>query len=219
MKTPLFKVLFLVFSSNFSFFTGQAQKTADSLQPKTCLFDHFTLGAVLEKNGTTHEALLNYDADNQSVLFKQDHQNMILTGLDNVDTVYIGEKKFIPAEDKFYAVATTTEIALLVSYTYKSTPVVAQTDHNGTSRQNSGMVSSNVSEAYLNRRFQGQYAIEFLPRFWLKRGHSLYKANNEKQIAKIFAAKETAINEFVKTNKTDFTLEKDVIDLIIFCAQ
>jgi hypothetical protein len=217
MKKPLFRATFLFFLSNFSVFSGQSQKNADSLQSRTCLFDHFTLGAVLEKNGTTHEALLNYDADNQSVLFKQDHQNMILTGLDNVDTVYIGEKKFIPAEDKFYAVATTTEIALLVSYTYKSTPVVAQTDHNGTSRQNSGVVSSNVSETYLNRRFQGQYTIEFLPRFWLKRGHSLYKANNEKQIAKIFAARETAINEFVKTNKTDFTMEKDVAALIQFC--
>ena len=218
MKISCIGITILHFPFILSTFSAQSQNT-DTTQPKTCLFDHFMPGVVLEKNGTTHEALLNYNADGQSILFKQDHQNMILTGLDNLDTVYIGEEKFVPAEDKFYAVATTTEIALLISYTFRTTPISAQTDHNGTSRQNGTMISNNVSETYLNRRFQGQYAVGFIPRFWLKRGHSLYKANNEKQIAKIFPARETAIAGFVKDNKTDFNLEKDVAALVLFCSK
>jgi hypothetical protein len=218
MKISCIGIIISHFPFILSTFSARAQ-SSDTTQPRTCLFDHFMPGIVLEKNGTRHQALLNYDANDQSVLFKQDHQNMTLTGLDNLDTVYIGEKKFIPAEDKFYAVATTTEITLLISYTFRSTPISAQTDHNGTSRQDNMMISNNVSETYLNRRFQAQYAIGFLPRFWLKRGHSLYKANNEKQIAKVFAAREMAINEFVKANKTDFTLEKDVAALVQFCSK
>src|SRR5258705_9480724 len=108
MKISCIGITILHFPFILTIFSAQAQNT-DTTQPKTCLFDHFMPGVVLEKNGTTHEALLNYNTDDQSVLFKQDHQNMTLTGLNDLDTVYIGEKKFIPAEDKFYAVATTAE--------------------------------------------------------------------------------------------------------------
>jgi len=199
--------------------SANAQSPADTTTPRTCLFSQFEEGSVLQKNGSIAKAKLNYNTENQTFLFRHNGQNMILTGLDNIDTIYIGEKKFIPAEEKFYLVATTTEFPLLISYTYKPTPIQAQADHNGTSRQASGVVSNNVSEAYVSRRFQGQYDIGFIPQFWLRRGHSLYKANTERQIVRVFPQKEALISDYIRNNKPDLHREKDVIDLILFCHQ
>ena len=210
MKRPL---LLLFFFPLFS----QAQIIADSTQPDTYLFEHFVEGSVLQKNGNTQRADLNYDARNGSIIFKQNGQNLVLTGLENVDTVYIGDKKFVAAEDRFYQVGTYTPIALFISYTYKTHPKEATTEHSGTSQQNSNMVSNNVSNAYLSRRFQGHFAVEFIKQFWLRRGRSFYKANNENQVAKIFPQKKDAIGEYVRKNKIEFGREKDMISLINFC--
>jgi len=192
--------------------------STDSTQPVTYLFPRFIEGSVLQKTGAIEKALLNYDTDNQSVIFKQQGQNLVLTGLENVDTVYIGDKRFVPSEDKFYLVVTRTPVALLISYTYKPLPLEAQTDHNGTSRQNSNEVSNNISGAYLNRRFQGQYDIVFVPQFWLRRGHTFYKANNEKQVVHVFPGKADAIREFVSNRHMRFDKEEDMAKLIRFCS-
>ncbi|MBS1601798.1 MAG: hypothetical protein JST42_03960 [Bacteroidetes bacterium] len=199
--------------------SSQAQPSGDTTTPRTCLFSRFREGTVLQKDGTVASTLLNYNTENQTFLFKQNGQTMVLTNLDNIDTIYIGEKKFIPAEDKFYLVATTTEFPLLISYTYKPTPLQAQAEHTGTTRRASNVVSNNVSEAYVNRRFQGQYEVEFIPQFWLRRGHSLYKANTEKQIIRALPQKEALISEYIRNNKPDLRLEKDVTDLILSCEK
>jgi hypothetical protein len=199
--------------------SSQAQPPADTTTPRTCLFSQFQQGTVLQKNATVINAQLNYNTENQTILFRQNGQNMILTGIDNIDTIYIGEKKFIPAEDKFYLVATTTELPLLISYTCKPIPLQAQAEHTGTSRQSSNVVSNNVSAAYVSRRYQGQYDVGFIPQFWLRRGHSLYKANTERQIARMFPQKEDLISEYIRNNKPDLRREKDITDLILFCQQ
>jgi len=213
----MLKKIILVYFILFKGLGLAAQTNADSTQPATYFFPRFMEGSVLPKTGAIEKALLNYDTDNQSVIFKRQGQNLQLTGLENVDTVYIGDNRFVPAEDKFYLVVTSTPIALLTSYTYKSLPLEAQTDHNGTTRQNSNEVSNNISGAYLNRRFQGQYNIVFVPQFWLRRGHTFYKANNEKQVTRVFPGRADAIRAFVSNQHTRFDKEEDMAKLIRFC--
>src|SRR5882762_7578841 len=173
-------------------FSHYGQSASNHSQPSTYVFDHFIDGTVLLKTGAIEPASLNYDADNQSIIYTQTGQYMILTGLEKIDTVYIQEKKFIPAEDKFYEVGTYTPIGLFISYTYKTHPVVANADHNGTSRQTNNQVSNNVSDAYTTRRYEGRFDVEFQKQYWLRRGHSFYKANTETQITKVFPAKADA---------------------------
>jgi hypothetical protein len=98
-------------------------------------------------------------------------------------------------------------------------PLTATTDHNGTSQQSNDHVNNTVSEAYLNRRFQPHYSVEFVSRYWLRRGHTLYKANNEKEVVRVFPAKKEAIEDFIKKNNIEFGREKDMIDLVVFCNQ
>jgi hypothetical protein len=140
-----------------------------------------------------------------------------LTGLENIDTVYLQDRQFVPVEDKFYQVGTPTPIPLLISYSYKMHPLTATTDHDGTAQKDNNQVSNNVSEVYTNRRFQGHYSVTFTRHYWLRIGHSFYKANTEKEVIKVFPRKETAIRDFIQANKTSFGSEGDMAKLIVFC--
>jgi hypothetical protein len=196
-----------------------AQVRIDTTILNTNLFEHFTDGTVLLKNGNIEHAPLNYDTQNQSIVFKKDGQVMILTGLETVDTVYIQNRKFIAAENTFYEVATGKgKIGLFITYSNRRRPLVATTDHAGTIRKANTDVSNTVSGVYLSRPFHGNYAIEIKQYYWLRRGRSFYKANNEDQLLKAFAFKNSdTIRAYIKENKIDFNRQEDVIKLVNYC--
>lgn len=70
------------------------------------LFENYNRGIVLMKNKSKTPAELNYDCGNQVMMFKSGAEEMILTNLSQVDTVYIGDSKFIPAgkRESFYEI-------------------------------------------------------------------------------------------------------------------
>src|SRR5438105_986015 len=85
-------------------FAGYTQVSVDKTVLNTNLYDVFINGTVRMKNGHIEEALLNYDTEHQSILFKKNDQVLTLTDLSSVDTVYIADRKFVPVEDNFYEI-------------------------------------------------------------------------------------------------------------------
>ena len=121
------------------------------------LFEEFIEGNAMMKDGSVERAAFNYDAKNQSIVFKKGNQVMTLTGLDKVDTIYINDKKFVAVQDVVYEVATLAPVALLVTYDTKNKHLTATTDHTGTSKKASGEVSNTVSDVYLHRPFNTKH--------------------------------------------------------------
>ncbi|NCC09680.1 MAG: hypothetical protein EOM31_04105 [Bacteroidia bacterium] len=70
-------------------------------KPRVFLFKEFISGMVLMKNAAKVNALLNYDAANEQMLYVYNNQQMLLSGLEKIDTVYINNRLFIPMEDNF----------------------------------------------------------------------------------------------------------------------
>jgi hypothetical protein len=200
-------------------FYSYAQVSIDKSVLNTNLYEVFISGKVLMKSGRTEEALLNYNTENQSIVFKQNEQVLTLTDLTSVDTVYIADRKFIPVENTFYEIITGTGvIGLYVTYTNKRRPVMASTDHTGTSRQSADKASNNVASAYLSRPNQLNYTAEVLTHYWLKRGNSFYKANNENQLLKVFPLKDNpSIKNYISENKINFDNREDIARLVAFC--
>lgn len=191
----------------------------DTLKQAGYVYDHFISGIVLLKNGNRESAPLNYDANQQAIAFQQDKQFMTLTNVDDVDTVYIESAKFIPVKGLFYQLLNepSSSSILLASYYCKPHPVTASVDHNGTSTQNKNVVSSNVSDAYLNRRYKGDFYMDFQKEYWLKIKGAFFRVTNEKQIRKTFPEKSDNIHAFVEQNKIDFKKEDDLLRLIQYC--
>ena len=65
------------------------------------LFPEFTKGVVLMKTGVKNEALLNYNSLTEEMIFDNKGTKLALGQLDQVDTVYIQNRKFFPLNKKF----------------------------------------------------------------------------------------------------------------------
>lgn len=209
-KIKLFFCSFLLWP-----FLGFSQST--NANAKVYLLEDFTEGKALMKNGSVETAEFNYDPLNQSIIFKKGKEVMTLTGLDEIDTVYIDNKKFVALNNVAYEVAASAPVSLLVSYSLKSKSLTATTDHNGTSTQSTNQVSNTVSDAYMIRRYQGKFGYTIINQYWLKKGDRLYKANTEKQIINMFPGKSNEINTYLENNKPDFNKVSHVGRLIKFC--
>jgi hypothetical protein len=192
-------------------------QSKDSINQSKYLFDHFTNGTVRYKTGMTEQASLNYNTDDQTMAFERNGQFLTLTNPDDIDTIYIENKKLIPAIDKFYEVLATTKIALFATYTNKTRPIIAGTDHSGTSKHVSNDVSNTVTDYYMERNYKPDYALEIHRHFWLRRGNTFYKADTERQIANVFHEKAAAISIFIKENKINLKDPEDMEKLIVFC--
>jgi hypothetical protein len=216
MKRIIFILLILMLPLlNF----GQSIKDSLSFQ-KTLLYNQFINGSVLMKSGAIENASLNYNTENQAIVFIKDSRYMIMTGTELVDTIYIGDKKFVPAANIICEVVATGPIALYLSYHNHPRPVQATTDYNGTSRKESNQVSNTVTDVYATKLFRGNYNVEILKNYWLKMDDKFHKANTIKQFLKPFSSdKRSAIEKYVETDHIDFNKESDLIKLVGFCNE
>ncbi|MCD8267690.1 MAG: hypothetical protein LUD46_04005 [Parabacteroides sp.] len=78
--------------------------SANAQKKRQMLFENYSKGIVLMKNNSKTPAELNYDASNQKMMFKNGSEEMLLTNVAQIDTVYIGNSKFIPARSGYYEI-------------------------------------------------------------------------------------------------------------------
>ena len=216
MKSKILLAIIIIIAPFFSY----TQSLKDSVQLRILLFNKFINGIVLLKSGAIEKAPLNYNTDNQNIVFIKDDQYLTLTGLETVDTIYIDDKKMVPVKKAIYEIATPSLlIPLFVSYTNKIEPLVATVDHNGNSKQVSSQVSNTVSDTYMSRTFKGNHTVRFVRHFWLKKENTLNRVSNEKQLLKVFPDKEISIRKFILDNKINFSSLPDMINLVNFCNE
>ncbi|MCW3117407.1 MAG: hypothetical protein JWM28_1489 [Chitinophagaceae bacterium] len=214
MKKQLLVVIIIFSLPGFMY----AQPTKNIPLPKSYLFDHFIVGSVLSMSGTIDQAPLNYNAEDQSIIFFRDGQHFILTNLETVDTVYIDGRKFVPAGNIIYEVLTdSSPVNLLVSYHSKTRPMTSISNHDSTTKKVSNDVSNAVTDVYVTRPFNGDNSVEIQKRYWLGQGNNIYKANTEKQFVKVFSANQAAVRNYIKISGTNFGNTTDLVKLLNFC--
>lgn len=213
------KILCFVFSG-FLVLPAVAQ-SADSTRFKMLLFDRFSEGRVLMKSGRTEKALFNYNTDDQSLVFQHGDAYMTLVGLEEIDTIYLQQKKFIPLENKILEVLPQPGPALLyATYSGKTRPLVATTDHNGSAQRNANEVSNTITDVYARRNFKGQYEVEIQKQYWIRNGNTLARANTKNQLLKLFPRKsKTAVENYMASQRINLQNEADLIRLVRFCSQ
>ena len=210
------KNILLMFALLVVFLTN-AQQVADKPLPKSYLFDHFIKGSVLSKSGAVDEAPLNYNAEDQSIVFVRDGQTFILTNLETIDTIYIQDRKFVAANNMFYEVLTDlSEVSLFVTYHSKTRPLMAISNHDSTTKKTGNDVSNAVTDIYVTRPFNGDNLVEIQKRYWLGQGNSIYKANTQKQFIKAFSPNESAIKHYIKERNINFSNSDDLVKLVAF---
>lgn len=219
-KITIMKKYFCLALCSFVWFSVLAQSVKDSVQLKAMLFEKFMEGKVLMKSGEIESAPLNYNTDDQSIVFIKNGQYLVLTGLDAIDTVYIQNKRFIPVNETFYEVVASNSVALLAGYSNKGRPLVATADHNGSSKQSGAQVSNTVSDTYVNRIYKGNYRVEISKNYWIKKDSYVNKANSKKQFVKLFSSKQrNLIEKYISERNIDFANEGDMVSLVNYCNE
>lgn len=95
------------------YFAGAGAQEAVAM--RHYVFERFGKGSVLQKNGSSHEAMLNYNVLSREIVFASSPgQCMALAFPEKVDTVFILGRKFIPVDNEFYELLTATKYPLLL---------------------------------------------------------------------------------------------------------
>jgi len=198
---------------------SSAQSVLENVNTKPLLFETFIPGAVRLKSGAVEKAPLNYNTDNQNVVFIKDEKYMELDDLDKVDTIYLQHKKFIPVNNTVYQVVTQDgPVVLLVSFSNKIQPLMATADHNGSSKQAQSQVSNTVTDAYATKIYRGNYSVEIRKHYWFKKNDKLYKVTPKKQFVNSFTSKaRNTVENYIAAENINFDYEPDLIKLVAFC--
>ncbi len=200
------------------FFSSFTQAELNGKELYNYVFPAFTEGVVKQKSGELNKALLNYNSLTEEMIFEQSGQKMALDKTETIDTVYIGNKKFIPVGKVFYEVATNTPVALFIQY--KSTIIPPGNETGFGTSQTSAITNvndlKNSGIAY-KLKLPDDYKVTSKKIYWLKKNENYYVVKTTKNVQDLFPVKADAIKDYVKANKIDLKNDGDVIKLIQFC--
>lgn len=196
----------------------QAQSNDIPKQLTQYLFPEFTEGSVLQKSGTVIKTQLNYNTLTQEMIFKQGDQYLALDRIWEIDTVFLNNKKFIPGNNMFYEADAKTPVALLIQY---SSDIIPPGNETGFGKSQTSAVT-NVTDLKRSGRayalsLPDEYSFRNKTTYFLKKGEEITIAGNLKDVKKVFAGKETLIDDYAKKNKVSFKKTDDVVKLIEFC--
>ncbi len=176
------------------------------------LFDNFTEGTVLMNNKAKINTLLNYDAANRQMKYKDGDEIMILVNTQSVDTVFIGERRFIPAGRIFLEVVPLENGKAFINWKLKE-------KYQGKKGAFGQTTQTNVTTINTNHFKGGTYERETADviniinenEYWIPHKGSFSKFKTLKQVYKLFPDKEANIAQFVKANAID---PKQVDDML-----
>jgi hypothetical protein len=193
-----------------------AQQMNQPRQLTHYVLDSFYRGKVQVKTGVVSAQTLNYNILTNEMIFEEGGRMMAIGNPENVDTVFIKGRKFIPAEGKFYEVLSNNKLPLLLEFTSTVDEPSASAGYGNASG------ATNVTSISTLVKSGDVYALKLpddfkvIPGFIfriLKNGKYL-KAGNEKQLIVIFPDKKDRIKELVKKNNTNFSERSDLIKLV-----
>ena len=185
------------------------------------VFPEFVKANVLQKSGGIAEAMLDYNTITEEMMFiDKDNARLVLDG-DNIDTVYIANRKFIPTRKVYFEKLTETSVPLFVQYKSKAVPTGSNKPA-GESNQVMGM-NGTAKKGELQKltsydlKLPENYTLKTENIYWVQKEGAFYPTSNVKKIIKFFPGKEAAIDAFVKENNISMSSQADMIKLINFC--
>lgn len=204
----------------FPFMLG-AQETVE-MPSGVFLFDQFANGKILLTDKSDIETQFNYNCEKQELYYKDGDKYQMMYNTSNVDTLYIQNRKFIPAREgtRFFECVPAGDRTLLVDWKvkfyYRGKPgamgVVSQAGGQASVDMdlmlNKGM--SNPDNSVYKKDIQNIYRICLDGR--------QVSFNNLKSFLKLYPdANRKAIRQLAKSRSVDFDDPRQVAKLVAIC--
>ena len=193
-------------------FVSNAQKK------RIFLFEEYTNGSVLLKNGSKVSVLLNYDASNRKMMFKQDNMELILVNGDQIDTVYIDNRKFVPIGDSFREVVSLENGLVFIDWSLKN----AYRGYKGAYGQLSQAKVEVINTAELTHDlYENQYAevyeLKNANAYEFYHKGRFVRCKKMKDVLKVFPGQKDSIQLYIKKERINFSNVADALKLIDYC--
>lgn len=212
-------ILFLTLAFAAITFAANGQQS----KQKRYMFEEFTNGKVLMKNRGVVNTALNYDWIKQEINYMDGQEQMILTGLEMIDTVYIADRKFIPYGNLFLEVVPVDDDNLYINWKVKmknkgKEGPMGTTSHAVTSQKAdiSAMekISSMTGQGGLSRSDIYIYDATFENAYYIRVDNKFKNFTSQKSFLKLFPKEKSEnIQSYIKEQKIDFNNASDVVKL------
>lgn len=214
MKTTTFLLIICLFG--FKIF-GQGR----AIEVTHYVFPEFTNGTVLMKSGLKNMAKMNYNSLTEEMLFESNGTRLAFSQPENIDTVYIGGRKFFPLQKKFVELIYHNKYDLYAVHKCGIVDPGKPAAYGGTTQTSSttSVTSLLANGKMYEMKLPDGYQTKPYTNYWLKKDGKLTLCITLRQLSKQFDEKSEILKKYVKENKPDFENEESLIRLIRFLEQ
>ena len=192
-------------------------QTAESTPASPYVFNEFVKSTVLQRNGAKVSASLNYNTITEEMMFEQNGSRIVMDK-GETDTIYLQNRRFIPAKDVYMEKLTNTPAALYVQHKNKAVAAAKGEKANEVLSDIYKKKSVEKVDPYA-LTLPGSFRLLNDSKYWLQRGKDFISLSNLKKIPSLFPGKEAEITKFIAENKISPASEEDMIKLVKFCNQ
>jgi hypothetical protein len=204
----------------FSFTLAKGQSGESSPLPQF-LFPSFSKSTVLLKDGSTWSANFNYQMVDEEMVFMDKGKYLVPEKPQDIDTIYLRDRPFVPVERAFYEVLLSDKISVLIQHKSKYSSVGTPTAYGLSSQTNAPTTGSIARTGNQVRTLDMPENVQVTPAivFWVKVNGELHKFTSERQFIKIFPGKESQLKEFIKKFNINIDKPDDLLKLGKFCNE
>ena len=180
------------------------------------VFPVFSSGIIVTKDGTRIEMKLNYSMVDERMITENNGVYRYLQNVDNVDTIYLQNRIFIPEGTGFYEIVANGQVPVYLQYRGMLTVQGSDVGF--------GMKNRSVGPTELRRYEIGYGDVVYIdlppntsvstsPLLWVKKGSRIGKFTNKKQLIRIFPEYRTELTEYFKQNDLNLKVHEDIVKL------
>ncbi len=179
------------------------------------MFDDFKPATLLMKSGASLQARFNYNMVSEEMVFLQ---NNLLMALDmpGIDTIYVGEKKFVPFGASFYEVIKTPECDVFVRHRLKISNKGKPAGYGGYSETSAITMLSSITimDRFQPLEVRNAHKLDNVSTALVKVAGQLHEAGKLQQLQKAFPHHKEMIKAFAAENKLRVFMPEDVLALL-----
>lgn len=191
----------------------------NNIEPSHYLFPEFKQGVILMKDGQKNGALLNYNALTEEMIFDKEGRKraIAVNEIPLIDTVFIGDRKFLVTEDKFVEVIHHGAWDLYVEHKCKVEEPGKPAGYGGTSQTGAATsVSSLYSQGRVvyNLKLPDGYTVKPFPIYWLKKNSELIELKSMREIKQAYKDRKDLYKKYLKSNRVSYQDPESILQLI-----
>lgn len=180
------------------------------------LFSAFADGIVVKKNGEKVVARLNYNIVTEEMIFIDNGMFLAMDGNASVDTVYLNNMVFIPAEKAYYELAFKGKIKLFVQFSGSARVEGKDVGYGGTSQTSRVTSYSAVGNGSVMYRMElpENLVIDRNITYFVELDGKMERFIGKRAFLNLFKNHKKELEAFIKEQNTDFENYTDVLTLI-----